>query len=247
SPETWLCNAPIHTTGLGTTDTKVSGDWPYFIGKNLANYNGGTNFQFVNGAELAMGIKFDDPMPGANGYQRMEEYGNRLAAKLKGIAGEQRLPALLNIAHREYTLPVDTPLHLLFFRLGAIESTGRKTNLTGTEMELKTEIGYMELGGKIAVAMVPGEMEPALARDGSGLAKDLSYRREEWTFKPMKDYTGGLPLIVFGLTNDQVGYMPLPNDIAHFVVFGNEEVNTASTQAAPLTLAAFKALTESVR
>ena len=247
SPETWLCNAPIHTTGLGTSDTKVSSDWPYFIAKNLASYNGGTNFQFVQGAQLAMGIRFDDPMPGASGYQRMEEYGKQLAARLKSITGEQKLPALLNIAHKEYILPIDNPLHLLFFRLGAIESTGRKTNLTGTKMELKTEIGYMELGGKIAVAMVPGEMEPALAYDGKGLAKELSYRREAWTFTPMQDYTGGKPLIVFGLTNDQVGYILLPNDIAHFVVFGNEEVNMSSSQAAPLTLAAFKALTESVR
>ena len=248
SPETWLCNAPIHTTGLGTTDTKVSADFPYFIGKNLEDYNGGTNFQFVQGAQLAMGIKFDEKMPeGTTGYQRMARYGELLAGKLKGITGEQKLPALLNIAHKEYTLPIDNPLHLLFFRLGAIQSTARKTNLTSTEMELKTEIGYMELGGKVAFALVPGEMEPALAYDGNGLAKEESYRREEWTFTPMKEYTGGLPLIVFGLTNDQVGYMLLPNDIAHFIAFGNEEVNMSSSQVAPLTLAAFKELTASVR
>jgi hypothetical protein len=242
--ETWLCSAPIHPTGLGTTDTKVSGDWPYFIGQALK----GVNFQFINGAQLAMGIRFDDPMPeGTTGYRRMEEYGKRLAGKLKGIGDEERLPALLNIAHREYTLPVDNPLHLLFFRLGAIESTGRKKDLAGLNLELKTEIGYMELGGKLAVALVPGELEPALAFDGGGLAKEQAYRRTAYTFKPMKDYTGGLPLIVFGLTNDQVGYMLLPNDIAHFVAFGNEEVNMSSSQVAPLTLAAFQALTESVR
>ena len=245
SPETWLCNAAIHPTGLGTSDTKVSGDWPYFIAKNLEADE--KNFQFINGAEFAMGIRFDDPMPGATSYQRMEEYGNRLAGKLKGITAEEKLPALLNIAHKEYILPVDNPLHLLFFRLGAIDSTGRRKNLTGTQLELKTELGYMELGGKIAVAFAPGEMEPALAVDGSGLAKERSYRRQEYTFTPMQDYTGGLPLLVFGLTNDQIGYIPLPNDIAHFVVFGNEEVNTSSTQAAPLTLEAFKALVESVR
>ena len=249
SPETWLCNAAIHTTGMGTSQTAVTGDWPYFIAKNLENYNGGTNFQFINGAELAMGIKYDGP--GEGGYERMENYGNLLAGKLKGITGEQQLPALLNIAHREYTLPIDNPLHLLFFRLGAIDSTGRKTNLTATEMELKTELGYMELGGKIAVALVPGEMEPALAFDetGVGLPAAESYRRKAFTFTPMVDMIGeGIDhFMVFGLTNDQVGYMPLPNDIAHFVVFGNEEVNTASTQVAPLTLAAFKALVEDVR
>ena len=247
SPETWLTNAPIHTTGVGIGGTVVSGDWPYFMAKHLENYNGGTNFQFFNGAEFAMGIKFDESMPGADSFERMERYGELLVNKLKGITGEEKLPALLNIAHKEYTLPIDNPLHLLFFRLGIIDSTGRKTNLTGTKMELKTEIGYMELGGKVAFAFVPGEMEPALAYDGNGLAKELSYRREAYTFTPMQDYTGGLPLIVFGLTNDQVGYMLLPNDIAHFIAFGNEEVNMSSSQVAPLTLEAFKALTGSVR
>ncbi|MCL2299106.1 MAG: hypothetical protein FWC27_03040, partial [Firmicutes bacterium] len=249
SPETWLCNAAIHPTGLGTSDTKVSGDWPYFIGEALKDYNGGTNFQFINGAELAMGIKFDEPMPDATGYQRMRRYGSLLADKLKGITGEIQLPSLLNIAHKEYLLPVDNPLHLLFFRLGAIESSGRKKDLLGLDLELKTELGYMELGGKVAVALVPGELEPALAFDGNGLAKEESYRREEYKFTPMREMAGpGIEhFMVFGLTNDQIGYILLPNDIAHFVVFGNEEVNTASTKSAPLTLAAFKALTESVR
>jgi len=251
SKETWLTNAPIHTTGVGIGGTEVTSDWPYYIAENLEAYNGGTNYQLILGAQFAMGIRFVDPphAPGQTGHDRMEQYGNLLAGRLKGIQAqdEERLPALLNIAHKEYTLPVDNPLHLLFFRLGIIDSTGRKTNLTGTKIDLKTEIGYMELGGKVAFALVPGEMEPALARDGNGLAADKSYRREEYKFIPMKDRTGGLPLIVFGLTNDQVGYIPLPNDIAHFVVFGNEEVNTVSTQVAPLTLKAFEELVASIR
>jgi len=250
SKETWLCSAAIHTTGIGISGTKVSGDWPYFIGQALKDEGfNGTNFQFINGAEFAMGIKFDESMPGATGHQRMERYGSLLAEKLKGIAKDEALPALLNIAHKEYLLPVDNPLHLLFFRLGVIESAGRKKDLAGLNLELKTELGYMELGGKVAVAIVPGEMEPALAFDGNGLAKEESYRREAYTFTPMCDMLEPNieHFMVFGLTNDQVGYMPLPNDIAHFVVFGNEEVNTASTKVAPLTLAAFQALVEGVR
>jgi len=85
--------------------------------------------------------------------------------------------------------------------------------------------------------------------DGNGLAAAESYRRTAYTFTPMIEMLDDSMehFMVFGLTNDQVGYMPLPNDIAHFVVFGNEEVNTSSTQVAPLTLAAFEALVGSVR
>ena len=39
--------------------------------------------------------------------------------------------------------------------------------------------------------------------------------------------------------NDHSGYYILPNDIHHFVVFENEEINAASTKAAPLLLEAF--------
>ena len=251
SKETWLANAPIHTTGVGIGGTVVTSDWPYYIAKNLENYGtNGTNFQFIQGAQLAMGIRFDEDMPGADGHQRMARYGQLLADRLKSIGDtDEALPALLNIAHKEYILPVDNPLHLLFFRLGVIDSSGYKKDLLGLKLELKTELGYMELGGKVAVAMVPGEMEPALAFDGNGLAKELSYRREEYKFKPMIEMLDSSieHFMVFGLTNDQVGYMVLPNDIAHFVAFGNEEVNMSSSQVAPLTLAAFKALTESVR
>jgi len=255
-PETWLCNAAIHTTGLGTSKTEVSADFPYWIGEHLAEHtaNGvkGVNFQFIQGAQLAMGIRFDEPMPeGTTGWKRMERYGQLLADKLKGITVEKPLPALLNIAHREYTVVADNPLHLLFFRLGIIDSTGRKLDPAGLLLELKTEVGYMELGGKVAVALVPGEMEPALAFDttGVGLPADQAYRRTEFKFTPMCNMLDSSieDFMVFGLTNDQVGYMPLPNDIAHFVAFGNEEVNTSSTKIAPATLAAFQALVDSVR
>ncbi len=247
SAETWLCNAGIHTTGMGVSGTVVSSDFPHFMGEAIKEQKG-ANFQFINGAELAIGMDNKVPMPEeATGYQRTEAYGNQLAQLMIDIpAGEeQQVPALLNVAHKEYVVPIDNPLHVLFYRLGVIEYNGRKTNWTATDLEVKTELGYMELGDRLAFAFIPGELEPMLAFGGSIPASE-SYTGEAYEFTPLKDMVGGRELMVFGLTNDQVGYMLLPNDIAHFVVFGNEEVNASSTQLAPKTLEAFKALTDGV-
>ncbi len=246
SKETWLCNAAIHTTGMGTSGTAVSSDWPYFIGKAVTKKTG-ANFQFINGAQLAIGMKNDIKLPKeATSYQRIEAYGNALAKLMFNIPAnkETKVPALLNVAHKEYVVPVDNPLHLLFFRLGVIESNGRKTNLTATKMEIKTELGYIELGDKLAIALIPGELEPMLAFGGS-IPAAQAYTGKDYKFTPMKNMVGGRELMVFGLTNDQVGYILLPNDIAHFVAFGNEEVNASGTALAPKTLEAFKALTDS--
>jgi hypothetical protein len=221
SKETWLCNFAIHPTGTGIQDTRVTGDFPAYTALEI-NEKKGANFQFIQGAQLAIGIKPSE---------------------------EARLPALLNIAHKQLTLPIDNPLHMIMARLGVIETTIRRTDLLFAKGEGRTEVGYMELGGTLAIALVPGELEPALAfgYGEKGFSAQEAYQGWEFEFTPMKERVGGRELIVFGLTNDQIGYILLPNDIGHFIQFGNEEINAGSSEAAVKILEAFEELTASVR
>jgi len=249
-PETWLCNFAIHTTGTGIVDTRVTGDFPAYTALEI-NEKRGANFQLILGAQLAIGINYNEahwPRLG-DSYRSLEVYGRDLAEEIMGITGETPLPALLNIAHKQLTLPIDNPLHLLLTRLGVIESTVRRTNALFTRGEGRTEIGYMELGDTLAFALVPGELEPALAfgYGPGGFPAQEAYQSWEFEFTPMKNRVGGRELIVFGLTNDQVGYILLPNDVYHFIQFGNEEINQGSSRAAENILEAFEELTGSVR
>ena len=112
-PETWLCNFAIHTTGTGTSDTRVTGDFPAYTALEI-NKKRGANFQFIQGAQLAIGINYNEKHwpRGEGNYKSLEVFGRDLAGEIMGITGETRLPALLNIAHRQLTLPIDNPLHL---------------------------------------------------------------------------------------------------------------------------------------
>jgi len=156
--------------------------------------------------------------------------------------GDEEITPILNVRSLPYTMPVDNPIHLVAFSLGLIKSTGQRRYCVGPSLDLLAETGYMELGENLAVAFGPGEIDPTLVYGGV-LGADEAWRGWEYQFTPMVDMVGGRKLLLFGLMNDHSGYYILPNDIRQFVLFENEEINAASTRAAPLLLEAFAQVT----
>ncbi|MDR2524965.1 MAG: hypothetical protein LBC83_02045 [Oscillospiraceae bacterium] len=239
SKETWLCNLAIHCLGTGASPRAVTGDFPYYMEETVNA--AGANFQLIQGAQLAItcetstgGAQSDDR------FERMQAYGRALGAKLTGIpaAAETEVTPLLNVRHAEYSFAVDNPLHIIFFRAGLVSATVEKTDALGWNMRLWTEVGYVTFGESLAAAIVPGELEPALAY-GGGLDAARAWRGTNYALQSMQETIGDCALLIFGLTNDQSGYILLPNDVRSFVLFGNEEINAASAQAAPALLKAF--------
>jgi len=241
SRETWLVNYAAHCVGIGAGTREVTGDYPYYM---EAEVNKRANFQMIQGAQLAISVhngmfgKESD----THGIQRVERYGRNLGRMLAGITREAAVEPILNIRHREFRVPIDNPLHLLLFRYGMIEAEGVRRYPVGPAMDLITETAYMELGRNLAVAFAPGEMDPCLAF-GGGLTAQEAFTGKEFKFTPMKDNVrGSRKLLVFGIINDHSGYYLLPNDIQSFVLFGNEEINTAGTQGSEKLLEAYAAI-----
>ena len=244
--ETWLCNMGLHPVGTGLAPCVVTGDYPAYIEKAIYEARG-ANFQMIQSAIMAIDPLYDPPkLPEAERFAELERVGRRIAQRLLDLPQSAETPVepILNIAHRNYVLPIDNPLHLLMFRLGILEANGRKKNLWGTKVELCTEIGYVEFGKSQAAAILPGEMDGSLAFGGQ-LTKEQAWNGWVWEFTPLRDMIPpGKKLLIFGLTNDMTGYMIQPNDISNFIVFENEEINAASKEAAPLALEAFRLLLE---
>ena len=245
SPETWLCNLGVHASVMEDSGTRISSDWPYFAGKTIRE-RAGANFQLILGAQSA--VDTNDRDLAETDYERTEICGTLFAEALLGIpqSAEAPVSARLNITHKEYTMPVDNAMHILMLRMGVIAPTVRKLNRFALQMEVKTELGYLELGDNLAVAIIPGELDPCLAFGGK-LSAEEAYRGTEFTFTPMQETVGERELLIFGLTNDQLGYMILPNDLSHFFRFGIQEINTISSEVTPLTLKAFEALIAAVK
>jgi len=237
SRETWLVNYGAHCVGVGAGTREVTGDYPYYMEAEISKK---ANFQMIQSAQLAISVH--NGMFGVEGessIQRVERYGRNLGKMLIGIKKETKVDPILNVRHKEFRVPIDNPLHLLLFRFGMIEAEGYKTYGIGPAVSLVTETGYMEIGKDLAVAFGPGEIEPCLAF-GGGLTAEEAWTGKEFVFTPMKDQVrGDRKLLVFGIMNDHSGYYLLPNDIHSFVLFGNEEINTAGTKGSELLLKAF--------
>ena len=162
--EIWVCETGMHPVNLGAGTDQVSGDYPYYLEQYVKEQTG-ADLVFVQGAELAITsggeLNYDDAA-GANA--RAKAIGAALGEALLTVANETPLPPVLNAAHRELFMDVDNEILTLAGREGLLGSVFVKK---GLGYAVVTEIGYLELGGKLGILLVPGEIDPAILWGGA--------------------------------------------------------------------------------
>ena len=242
SDEIWLCEAGIHCTGYSGDSTAISADFPYYF-KEYVKETTGADVVYVQGAELAIGDDRDTiKNEGTGKNARVKGYGIELAKRAIAIDNEEMLPPVLNVRLTEVALTADNPVHILAVREGIVDSVVTKN---GGNFTVITEVGYMELGNKVGVAMIPGEIAPEILWGGA-VSKDASWTKTSWDYAPMKDTADVEKLICFGLNNDQIGYILTDNDIRSMFT-ENEEINAASVKAGSVITSAFESIVAAVK
>ena len=242
SDEIWVCEAGIHCTSYSGDSTDISADFPYYF-KEYVKETTGADVVYVQGAELAITTEKDYVKPVGSGRQGViRGYGIELAKRAMGISNEVALDPVLNIKITEVALVADNPIHILAVREAIVDSVVTKK---GLDFAVMTEVGYMELGNKVGIALIPGEIAPEILWGGA-VSKDLSWTKTSWDHAPMKDTAKVEKLICFGLNNDQIGYILPDNDIRSMFT-ENEEINACSTKAGSVITSAFESLVASVK
>ncbi|MCL2513029.1 MAG: hypothetical protein FWF08_03925 [Oscillospiraceae bacterium] len=143
------------------------------------------------------------------------EYRNIMAMiKNNGNAPETELEPNLSIRLKEARVDIGNPVIRWAAKKGLLNleilRDGKK--LTGN-----TEIGYMELGGEIAVALMPGEFTPGLAWGGGDTTAERAIRMRGFGH-PTFSESAGSDVLVFGLCNDEIGYVIPDGDYCMFYV-----------------------------
>lgn len=242
SDEIWVCEAGIHCTGYSSDDTEISADFPYYF-KEYIKETTGADVVYVQGAELAITTEKDNiKAEGSDKQARVKAYGIELAKRTIDISNETELQPVLNIKLQEVTLTADNPIHILAVREAIVDSVVTKD---GLDFNVMTEIGYMELGNKVGIVLVPGEIAPEILWGGV-VSKELSWTKDSWDYAPLKDTAKVEKLICFGLNNDQIGYI-LPDNDYRSMFTENEEINACSTKAGSVITGAFESLFASVK
>lgn len=229
SRETWLVNLPIHCVGNGAAGTELTADYPYYMEKyidEMAN----ANFSMILGAELAVSSEYPEPLEvdpailaehNDEGYARLAAFGKILAEKACAISNDVAVAPILNIRFTEIFVPVKNSIFRLAAKGGLLTNAVVKN---GLDYEAVSEVGYAEFGTAVAVALIPGELAPEIAYGGAISAED-SWLGTTWNYTYFQDATDR-DLIVFGVTNDQLGYMLTQNDWRSYLTENEEIVST---------------------
>lgn len=122
---------------------------------------------------------------------------------------EVKVKPLLNIRLSEVKVPVTNPLLCAVGKLNLANIevlTEGKRNYSAY-----TEIGYIEFGKELKVAMVPGEFCCDLLKGGKSLTSEGSASGKAFGYPSVRDIFGN-DTIAFGLSNDAIGYIVPDND-----------------------------------
>ena len=245
--ETWLCNMAIHAVGNGASRTEITGDYPYYIEQEVNK--AGANFIQIQGAELAISSQYDglNIPEGTSRLDSLKIYGTALGKLIvESNEAETEVAPLLNYRMKEYYVPVTNQILAFAGRLGALTNAVVTTDDANENLEVATELGYLEIGTKLAVAIIPGELEPAIAYGGY-LDADNSWTGTDFDYPSLKDLVASdKELLVFGLMNDQIGYILEDNDYSSILSGVNEEIVATGNVAGSTTINAFEDLMKSI-
>jgi hypothetical protein len=269
-----LVNWSSHPEALGGKNTLITADYPHYLVRRLEAALGGTAVFFsgsIGGLMTPLGVALQDAagheIP-AQSFAHAQAVGERAAeAALQSLA-RSAVPSKshgLELRTRRLHVPLRNTLFRLACAFSVLDrplfTRGRPDKTTGLTLhkgmplplprgeDLETEIGYLRLA-EAEVLLVPGEIYPELIQGGIQDPQDagadhLGAAREA----PLRDLLRAEHRWVFGLANDEIGYI-IPRsqwDETPPFAYGRQqaqygEINSVGDGVAPALAEAFRDL-----
>jgi len=253
-----------HPETLGSQNTVLTSDFPHYTRDRLEAIFGGRAIYVtssVGGLMTTLEVHLKDssgrPIPDCS-FEKAEAIGNALADKMAQAlkkSGEDLKDTRLSFQTKTIFIPMKNPLFRLMAYLRVIHrqtygSDGLPVRWIVGE-DVKSEVDLIHWGNKIEIATIPGELFPELEK---GLPADFNpnqgpdhaspYVVPQWVDRfltaPYK--------VVFGLANDEVGYIVPECDFVFGDAFGRhksghyEESVSLGPKTAPVILRAVEEL-----
>ena len=262
SPGVYVVHMGCHPELLGSHTTRISADFPAYMGRELASRTG-ADFLFINGAIggqiSAFGIRSIHRDPDGDCERFMKDFGRRVGERVLAVENERELESLVNVRSQGVRLEGENPVFRLGKLLGIVNNDLEKVPRR-LKTYVLTEVSYMELGDRqLGLFMLPGEIYYEFysgkfmdaASSANGFAADYK------PFSHMTDCERGL---IVGLCCDALGYIIPDNDYYLHAWLGHletardrfdrshyEETNSVGRNEARALVDAMDALTKSVR
>ena len=260
SEEIWFLNFAAHCESLQGCNHLVSADYPAYLRERIREKTGaGTVFAVgAVGGMISMRVDEEDLLRREHRLlESTRRIGRRLADHAIGITQERELKPHVGYASQVFYVPVENPLLSAAALVGIIQAS---PFYLPEGPAVRTVTTYMEIGG-LPLVFLPGELFPELVYGGALTAEDSATGTGPEVNPPiLADLIGKKDFTVFGLADDEIGYVLPPNDyylnpdqpylekgVDRFGRRHYEETNSAGPGAAGAIAAALARLTECVK
>ena len=212
--ETWFLNFAAHCESLQGCNSLVSADYPCYLRERIRKQTGAETVYAVGAVGGMISMLVEDENTLRREHRLLEStrnIGARLADYALSINNDVLLSAVINYARQEFFVNVENPLLTAAGMVGIIEVD--RYAAPGRDMPvIKTELTYMEIGN-LPLLFLPCELFPELAYGGA-LPADASATGQGPEINPpiLTETAGAENLVIFGLSNDEIGYVIPPND-----------------------------------
>jgi len=202
----YLVNYAAHPGMMGGKNTLMSADWVYWFREDVEATGAGVIF--INGLIGGLIYPHEEDVPNP---EATEIAGHRIAALALSVEDERRLEPKIGVMSQDVYLACDNTLLTLGGVLKVIPAQMHATGEGRFGVSLKSCLNYFEIGD-VRILTVPGEMFPELAYGGYLEEDQASGGSPGQNPTPLLEIANDPDLVMFGLGDDELGYLIPPND-----------------------------------
>ncbi len=215
SNETWILNFASHSESLQGCNHLVSADFPCYLREKIKIKTNADTLYTVGaiGGMISMDIPEENTLRKEHRLiESTRNIGYKLADYAISISNDKKLEPIINFATKEFYTSADNPVLTIACEIGLLKADKFATNDAENYWKLKSEISYYEIGGK-KLLLLPCEIFPELVFGGALSAEESATGKGDEVNPPLIcDIAGDENILVFGLANDELGYVLPPND-----------------------------------
>ncbi|HZK22088.1 MAG TPA: neutral/alkaline non-lysosomal ceramidase N-terminal domain-containing protein [Oscillospiraceae bacterium] len=206
--QVYFINFAAHSESLSSKNSLVSADFPCYLRRKIFRETGAETIYFVGaiGGMITMHL-LDEDKP-----KSTKMIGEKLANYALSIKKEKKLKPNLSMMRQSFYFEADNTVLLIAGLIGILKVNKYTSQKAPLKIALKSEMAYFEFDD-LKMLLIPGELFPELLYGGY-LSKEESAtgKGSEINPKPLVEICSDKELLVFGLANDEVGYIIPPND-----------------------------------
>lgn len=216
NPVTYISDITCHATSFSASHNLVGSDYIYYADEYIKNTDGG-NFIMIPGAVGQISRDIDVDTTGMTEHEEKgasaRYLGQYVGSKIIEADYATELSPVVNVKHREIFIVPDNSLLTLACEIGLVNNKIFYDGTIVKEYCMATEMGYLEFGNEIALALFPGELYPEVFWDDE-ITGGANWDGTEWPYDSLSTAVDGVKTYAVSLTNDAIGYVLTDNYFA---------------------------------